>query len=53
MCDDDILGGFTCDRCGKKFYPDEQCHIGPVDRSSTECSPFMAWEELCPDCNNK
>lgn len=46
--------GFTCDKCGQKFFPDELCYIGPKDRKSTTCSPFMMeWEELCGDCNNK
>ena len=40
-----------CDKCGEFGLPEEFFYIGPKDRELNDCNPFMAWEQICKDCN--
>lgn len=46
----DALGVDVCDNCGKKMAPHEIGYLGPKDRGSKECDPFIEFECLCKRC---
>ena len=40
-----------CDQCGKKIYDIADVgYMGPADRGSTECNPFVEQETKCAEC---
>lgn len=41
---------YECDKCGREIAPDEIGYLGPKDRESEECNPFMEIECLCMEC---
>ena len=43
-----------CDRCGVDIFSmAEVGYMGPIDRSSTRCSPFEAFITMCLDCYHR
>ena len=45
-------GKFRCDKCGLVSTPEDFAYIGPKDRGSMECTPFMEVSQICHECEN-
>lgn len=44
------IDDFECDRCKRQGTPVDFAYIGPVEEADTQCSPMMAWKNICFDC---
>jgi len=44
----------TCDKCKAEILDMEDVgYMGPVDRGSNECHPFMAFAVICKKCEGE
>jgi hypothetical protein len=41
---------YICEKCGKKVTVDDIGYLGPRDRASEECHPFVDFVCTCKDC---
>ncbi len=44
---------YKCDKCGKEIEMCDVGYLGPKDRDSVECNPFVEMECLCVACEHK
>jgi len=46
------MDSYYCENCGKPFDIRDGGYLGPKDRGSEECNPFMEFVTICQGCDD-